>query len=74
MRSMGAYQALNFDGGGSASMALNGVMVSRQGDHPSTRRVSNALLAVKPVKTAKDRRRAKAPETVGSGIGVGSEE
>lgn len=48
MKSIGAYQALNFDGGGSASMAINGEMISRQGSGPSTRRVSNALLAVRP--------------------------
>jgi exopolysaccharide biosynthesis protein len=62
MRSMGAYQAMNFDGGGSASMALNGVMVSRQGDHPTTRRVSNALMAVRPVKSTKPQRRMKTAE------------
>jgi hypothetical protein len=65
MRSMGAYQAMNFDGGGSASMALNGMMVSRQGDHPSTRRVSNALMAVKIAKSTKAPRRAKAAEALG---------
>lgn len=50
MQSLGSYQALNFDGGGSASMAINGAMISRQGSGPSSRRVSNALLAVRPLK------------------------
>ncbi|HVZ38613.1 MAG TPA: phosphodiester glycosidase family protein [Candidatus Kapabacteria bacterium] len=53
MKSQGAYQAMNFDGGGSASMAINGLMISRQGSGPSTRRVSNALMAVRPFQTPK---------------------
>ena len=53
MRSIGAYQAMNFDGGGSASMAINGEMISRQGNRPTTRHVSNALLAVRPAKKGK---------------------
>ncbi len=53
MRSQGAYQAINFDGGGSASMAVNGEMISLQGSRPSSRRVSNALLAVRPFKARK---------------------
>jgi len=53
MRSIGAYQAMNFDGGGSASMAIQGEMISRQGNRPTTRRVSNALLAVRPIKPKK---------------------
>jgi exopolysaccharide biosynthesis protein len=53
MRSIGAYQAMNFDGGGSASMAIRGEMISRQGNRPTTRHVSNALLAVRPLKTLK---------------------
>lgn len=53
MRSIGAWQAMNFDGGGSASMAIRGDMISRQGNRPTTRRVSNALLAVRPAKPAR---------------------
>ncbi|MBS1910829.1 MAG: phosphodiester glycosidase family protein [Bacteroidetes bacterium] len=60
MKSQGAYQAMNFDGGGSASMAINGLMVSRQGSGPSTRRVSNALMAVRPFQTTKRSARATA--------------
>ncbi|MEO6049067.1 MAG: phosphodiester glycosidase family protein [Candidatus Kapaibacterium sp.] len=48
MKSIGAYQAMNFDGGGSASMAINGAMISLQGNRPSSRRVSNALMVVRP--------------------------
>lgn len=62
MRSVGAYQAINFDGGGSASMAVNGVMISRQGNQPTTRRVSNALVVVKPVQTNRRPRRAGGTE------------
>lgn len=47
MRSIGAYDAMNFDGGGSASMSINGSMISRQGSGPSRRRVSNALVVIK---------------------------
>lgn len=59
MQSIGAYQAMNFDGGGSASMALNGVMVSRQGSRPTSRRVSNALLVVKAAR-AKEKKPRRA--------------
>lgn len=62
MQSLGSYQALNFDGGGSASMAINGAMISRQGSGPSSRRVSNALLAVRPLKP----KRAAAKRAVAS--------
>jgi len=47
MVDQGAYQAMNFDGGGSTSMVIDGETVSRQGSKPSSRRVSNALVIVK---------------------------
>jgi len=56
MQSLGAYEALNFDGGGSTSMAVRGEMVSRQGEGYSRRRVSNALLVMKKATVKKTRR------------------
>jgi exopolysaccharide biosynthesis protein len=47
LRSVGAYQAMNFDGGGSATMVIGGETISRQGGRPFNRRVSNAILVVK---------------------------
>lgn len=47
MADQGAYQAMNFDGGGSTTMVIDGETVSRQGSKPSSRRVSNALVVVK---------------------------
>jgi exopolysaccharide biosynthesis protein len=52
MASIGAYQALNLDGGGSATMVVNGETISRQGGRPFNRRVSNALIVVKPAPQA----------------------
>jgi len=49
MRNLGAWDAINFDGGGSATMAIRGRTHSMQGTGPTTRRVSNALLVVRPV-------------------------
>lgn len=48
MKELGSWQAMNFDGGGSASMTINGEMISRQGERPTSRRVSNAVLVVRP--------------------------
>jgi hypothetical protein len=47
MQAIGAYQAMNFDGGGSATMVIGGETISRQGGRPFNRRVSNALVVVK---------------------------
>lgn len=55
MESIGAYNAINFDGGGSASMAINGTMISLQGTSPTSRRVSNALVVVKEAKGKRKR-------------------
>jgi len=60
MKELGAWNAMNFDGGGSASMAINEEMISRQGERPTTRRVSNALLVVKPLNDKKVPRRRPA--------------
>ncbi len=56
MQNLGAYDAMNFDGGGSTSMAVNDEMISRQGEGPSRRRVSNALLVMKKSAGRKIRR------------------
>lgn len=48
MRNLGAWDAINFDGGGSATMAIRGRTLSMQGTSPTTRRVSNALIVVRP--------------------------
>lgn len=56
MQNLGAYDAMNFDGGGSTSMAVNDEMISRQGEGPSRRRVSNALLVMKKAGGRKSRR------------------
>lgn len=67
MQNLGAYDAMNFDGGGSTSMAVNGEMISRQGEGPSRRRVSNAFLVMK--KSA-----GKKPRRVTSVDGLGNDE
>ncbi len=59
MVSLGAYQAINFDGGGSATMVIDGETVSRQRGVPFNRRVSNAILVVK--EKAREKERAKKP-------------
>ncbi len=66
MESIGAYQALNFDGGGSASMSIQGTMISRQGQSPTSRRVSNAVLVVRPFQEKQARRKTVARPSPGT--------
>ena len=44
---LGAWQAMNFDGGGSTTMVIGGVLVNRPSDATGERAVGNALLVVK---------------------------
>jgi len=46
MRSIGAWQAMNFDGGGSTTMVINGAVVNTPSDPTGERDVGNALLVV----------------------------
>ena len=46
MRELGAWQAMNFDGGGSTTMVVEGKVVSRPSDREGERAVGNALLVV----------------------------
>ena len=47
MRKLGAWQAMNFDGGGSTTMVVNGRVVNVPSDSAGERTVGNALLLVK---------------------------
>lgn len=46
MRQLGAYQAVNLDGGGSSTMVVRGQTVNRPSDSSGDRRVSNCLMIV----------------------------
>jgi exopolysaccharide biosynthesis protein len=46
MRRVGAWQALNFDGGGSTTMIVDGAIVNTPSDTTGEREVGNALLVV----------------------------
>jgi len=46
MRELGAWQAMNFDGGGSTTMVIDGKVVNRPSDKEGEREVGNALLVV----------------------------
>lgn len=46
LKNMGAYQALNLDGGGSTTMVLKGNVVNKPSDAAGERAVTNALLVV----------------------------
>jgi hypothetical protein len=46
MRRVGAWQALNFDGGGSTTMVVDGAIVNTPSDATGEREVGNALLVV----------------------------
>jgi len=46
MRELGAWQALNFDGGGSTTMVVDGKVVNRPSDKEGEREVGNALMVV----------------------------
>jgi hypothetical protein len=47
MRRMGAWQAMNFDGGGSTTMVIDGVVTNKPSDPEGERAVGNALLVVR---------------------------
>ena len=50
MRSVGAWQAMNFDGGGSTTMVIHGSVVNAPSDPTGEREVGNALLVItKPI-------------------------
>jgi hypothetical protein len=46
MRQLGAWQAMNFDGGGSTTMVIDGKVVNHPSDKEGERTVGNALLVV----------------------------
>jgi hypothetical protein len=46
MRERGAWQAMNFDGGGSTTMVIDGRVVNRPSDKEGEREVGNALVVV----------------------------
>lgn len=46
MKKLGAWQAMNFDGGGSTTMVIDGVVVNTPSDPTGEREVGNALLLV----------------------------
>ncbi len=52
MRSVGAWQAMNFDGGGSTTMVINGAVVNAPSDSTGERDVGNALLVIAKPKSA----------------------
>jgi hypothetical protein len=47
MRTLGAWQALNFDGGGSTTMVIDGAVVNVPSDSTGERAVGDALLVVR---------------------------
>lgn len=47
MRQLGAWQAMNFDGGGSTAMVIDGVVMNKPSDATGEREVGNALFVVK---------------------------
>jgi hypothetical protein len=47
MRRLGAWQAMNFDGGGSTTMVIDGAVVNVPSDSAGERAVGNALLLLK---------------------------
>ena len=46
MRELGAWQAMNFDGGGSTTMVVDGTVVNHPSDKEGEREVGNAVLVV----------------------------
>ena len=48
MRSLGAYHALNFDGGGSSTMIVLGKIVNAPSDATLEREIGNAVLITRP--------------------------
>jgi len=47
MRRLGAWQAMNFDGGGSTTMIIDGAIVNAPSDATGEREVGNSLLVIK---------------------------
>jgi exopolysaccharide biosynthesis protein len=47
MRRLGAWQAINFDGGGSTTMVVEGKVVNAPSDSSGERAVGNALLVMR---------------------------
>lgn len=47
MRQLGAWNAMNFDGGGSTTMVIDGVLVNKPSDKEGERAVGNSLMVVK---------------------------
>jgi exopolysaccharide biosynthesis protein len=47
MRSLGVYQGLNLDGGGSTTMVIRGEVVNHPSDSTGERPVGNAILVVR---------------------------
>ncbi|MFL5605786.1 MAG: phosphodiester glycosidase family protein [Gemmatimonadaceae bacterium] len=47
MRRLGAWQAMNFDGGGSTTMVIDGAVVNAPSDKTGEREVGNALMVVR---------------------------
>src|SRR5260221_9292292 len=47
MRNLGAWQAMNLDGGGSTTLIVNGVLVNKPSDAAGERAVGNALLVIR---------------------------
>ena len=47
MRRIGAWQAMNFDGGGSSTMIVQGALVNAPSDTTGERAVGDALLVVR---------------------------
>ena len=47
MRRLGAWQAMNFDGGGSTTMVIDGAVVNTPSDQTGEREVGNALLVIR---------------------------
>jgi exopolysaccharide biosynthesis protein len=43
---LGAYEAMNFDGGGSTTMVVEGKLMNRPSDQTGERAVGSALLVV----------------------------
>ncbi len=47
MRRLGAWQAMNFDGGGSTTMIVDGILMNKPSDQTGERAVGNALMVVR---------------------------
>jgi hypothetical protein len=47
MRALGAWQAMNFDGGGSTTMVIEGAVVNKPSDTTGEREVGNVLAVIK---------------------------